>query len=276
MPIQFFEADAQGAVVPSSYRTLRFPGGEQHAVEPDLVVGTQIAWVQAGGSEELFALAMWADSVRRAGATAVALMPYLPGARQDRGRPLGAKVYADFVNQMRLDQVVCFDPHSDVMPALLDNCRVVPLASLPQWADGTWSDVVGVVAPDAGARKRAETVAAVMGMPVFQANKHRDFQTGKLSGFSCEPLPGEGRLLVVDDICDGGRTFIGLADAAGLPPERLALWVSHAVFSQGSELLADRFGTVATTDSHPGHENGRLTGVQITPLFDHLIKEALQ
>ena len=83
------------------------------------------------------------------------------------------------------------------------------------------ADYVGLICPDAGAAKRTEAVAEALALPVFYARKKRDFATGRLSGFACEPLPPEGRLIVVDDICDGGGTFRGLAEATGLAPQRL-------------------------------------------------------
>ena len=85
--------------------------------------------------------------------------------------------------------------------------------------------------------------------------KVRDFATGKLSTFQCEDLPETGRLLVVDDICDGGGTFMGLAQATGLPKERLDLWVSHGVFSRRAAQITSAYGCIFTTDSHPGHRN---------------------
>lgn len=265
--ISFYESSASGRrPSPVFVRTMTFPGGEAHIVEEVLRTphGKQIAYVQGGDGDTLMKLAMWADSCRQLGLETIAVIPYLPGARQDRGRPLGAKVYADFINSMRLDRVICFDPHSDVMPALLDRCTVVHLHDLVRWV--TFPSVVGVIAPDVGARKRAEGVASVLKVPLYQATKHRDFSTGKLSGFACEPLPDKGTLLVVDDICDGGGTFVGLADA--IDRGQLALWVSHGIFSKGTFDLRQRYSHIYTTDSHPGHPQ---VDVQITPLLNFLL-----
>lgn len=263
-----------------------FPGGESHvalgqdAPAPTEVIRpmpatrrnahtTQVAYLHGASGDDLMTLAMWADAAKRNGHASVAFIPYLPGARQDRGVPLGAKVYADFINSLDIDRIVCVDPHSDVMPALLNRLTVINLDQLPIWPHlGTF---VGVIAPDAGARKRAELVAGKLGVPIYQANKHRDFATGKLSGFTCEALPETGNLLVVDDICDAGGTFHGLAAATGLPAERLALWVTHGVFSPRAESLSERFALIATTDSHPGHDNGRLPDAYVNNLRDIML-----
>ena len=192
--------------------------------------------------------------------------------------PFGAKVYANMINAAELDAVVCFDPHSHVMPELINNLIVVDSDRVIRDAvlgrsgleqDPTKGGYVGVICPDEGAHERTERVAKTLGLPVFYAKKHRDFQTGKLSGFSCEPVPAEGRLLVVDDICDGGGTFMGLAEAIGVDRSRLSLWVSHGVFSGKADQLPTAYGQIYTTDSHPGAHRAEV-GAKVTPLLHYL------
>jgi len=211
---------------------------------------------------------------------------YLPGGRQDRrlaGEALSAAVYADLINSCRFERVVCFDPHSDVMPALINNCVVVPPTNVVSHAlglnDGERID--GVISPDAGAAKRATLVAEALGVPVFHALKHRDVRTKQISGFRCECLPAKGRLLVVDDICDGGGTPKGLAEAIQIPKERLALWVSHGIFSGNSAMLGAYYSTIYTTDSHEGssmdcHLRRKQAGASnkefIVPVFPILLR----
>lgn len=106
---------------------------------------------------------------------------------------------------------------------------------------------------------------------MFRAEKHRNPDTGKLDGFSCEPLPETGRFLVVDDICDGGGTFMGLAGSTGLPKERLGLWVSHGVFSGRAPQLAEHFGEIVTSDSYPAQNP--VEGLRTVPLTPYLTEE---
>lgn len=237
---------------------IRLPGGEWHMAAGGVPMSSAVqkAVFPGASADDLVALSIWADAVHRDGGIPRAAIPYLPGARQDRrapGEALSAAVYARIINGCRLDRVVCLDPHSDVMPALLDRLVVVDLLAVVRNAIKAMPEnLVGVVAPDAGATKRARRVAEELHLPLYQALKHRDGATGKLSRFTCEPLPERGSLLVVDDICDGGRTFAGLAEATGLPRERLALWVTHGVFSVGAVMLESRYSVVFTTNSHPG------------------------
>jgi ribose-phosphate pyrophosphokinase len=244
-------------LVPNTANKLfQMPGGEWH-INGDALEGEHIAFVQGSSADDLMALAIWADAVHRDRGTPMALIPYLPGARQDRrlpGEALSTRVYADMINSMQLKRVVYLDPHSVAMPACLANGVEAALPPVVSAAVGDATLLVpfaGVIAPDAGAAKRAAAVAELFGVPCFQALKHRDPKTGKLSGFSCETLPPAGRLLIVDDICDGGGTFKGLAEATGLPRERLALYVSHGIFSKGAETLDKHFSAIYTTDAHP-------------------------
>ncbi|MFJ2620081.1 phosphoribosyltransferase family protein [Glutamicibacter sp. NPDC087344] len=255
--IKVYAKVSAGFSVYSDVEFFSFPGGEHH-LKPGPAAGEQMpTHVVVSGSDvnDYLKAALWIDYAKRQGAEHVAAhIPYLPAARADRGEPFGALVYANLINAMGADEVICFDPHSPVMPALINNLKIVSSAAAIA-AHTAGRGYVGIIAPDAGAVQRATDAARAMELPVIRASKVRDFATGKLTGFACEDLPNEGRLLVVDDICDGGGTFRGLAAATGLGPERLDLWVSHGIFSKAAGELRNHYGAILTTDSHPGHTN---------------------
>lgn len=267
--ISFREKLGNGFTVDSPLQPFFFPDGAAH-IKGDLDgldISYHIADVRALSHDDLFTLAMWLDKVTDGPWSknrTVLLMPYLPGARSDRGAPNGSRVYAEFLSNLDFDQIITLDPHSSFMPGLIhnsfwqnDNLTVFPVERIiakeiqDRESDQRPQPYVGVIAPDRGAVPRAKQAAKVMGVPVYRAEKTRDFETGALTGFHMiDSLPDRGRLLIVDDICDGGGTFIGLADATDLEPERLDLWVTHGIFSQGVNRLLDRFGEVHTTDSY--------------------------
>lgn len=260
--IKFRARAAAGWRVDQPLTAMKFPAGEAHIktpeddgnYTPELAVWTADADTL---NDDLVTLAMYADYARQRGVKPRLFAPYFPGARQDLGNPFGAKVYADLVNSMNFAEVTILDPHSPVIVDLIDRVRVLDAAhvltkSIFGRAELVTNDWVGVISPDAGAVDRTKRVADKLGLPMFKAEKHRDFETGKLSGFSCEDVPAEGRLLVVDDICEGGGTFLGLADAIGVGRDRLALWVTHGSFSGRAGQLREVFGKIYTTDSHMG------------------------
>lgn len=237
---------------------MRFPAGEHHfTLGPAAGQQTPVRVLITGAdANDYIKAGLWIDYAHQLRHKVEAVIPYLPAARADRGMPFGAKVYANLINSLEADQVTCLDPHSPVITELVHNLKIVESAAIiaadPRIAQRKY---VGVIAPDAGAEVRAQKAADALEIPLFRAAKQRDFATGKLSGFSCEQLPETGRLLVVDDICDGGGTFRGLAQSTGLSSDRLDLWVSHGVFSAKAARLRENFGAVFTTDSHPGHRN---------------------
>ncbi|QIK63332.1 ribose-phosphate pyrophosphokinase [Leucobacter viscericola] len=239
----------------SAAEPFRFPGGEWHLRVPT-AEAPAFARVTGCDANDLVVLGLWADWVHSLGHRAVAHLPYLPAARADRGTPFGAQVYANLINTCNLDEVVVFDPHSPVAPSLINNVRIVESTAVIAERVIPSGNYEAILAPDAGAVHRAQLVADRMGLPLFTATKSRDFDTGKLTGFHApENLPRLGRVLVVDDICDGGGTFMGLAKATGLHRDQLDLWVSHGIFSGRAPQLRESYGTVFTTDSHPGAAN---------------------
>ena len=274
MAIEFFAQQADG-IAPSAIEPFRFPGGEWHLHLPTEPETPAYALVTGCTADDLVLLGLWADSARQAGHRAIARIPYLPAARADRGTPFGAKVYADLINAAGLDEVVVFDPHSPVAPGLVQHIRVVYSAEVLAdvlRAAGKADTYSAVLAPDKGAVDRASKAADALGLPLFTATKTRDFATGKLTNFEVPALPAEGKILVVDDICDGGGTFRGLATAAGIGSDRLGLWVSHGIFSGAANQLTEYFAEIWTTDSHPGARRADI-GAKVIELAPYLESE---
>jgi ribose-phosphate pyrophosphokinase len=179
------------------------------------------------------------------------VLPYLPGARQDRSNPTGdvlfsARSIAREINLRRFSKVVSVDPHSPVMPRYIQNFREYPLERV---AEKFWKGYTGVIAPDKGAKDRASRVANAMGLPVYFGGKTRDVSTGALTGFEVEELPKGGHFLVADDICDGGGTFIGLGEKIREQGCYADLFVTHGIFSKGTRGMKEIFKNIYTTDT---------------------------
>jgi ribose-phosphate pyrophosphokinase len=212
----------------------------------------------------LLATLFWVDALAERGVDAPKLfIPQVPGARQDRLNDSGdflftAKSVAGLINARRFPAVGVLDPHSDVITALLDRC----LAVHPTFQVAAWNgSYVGVIAPDAGAEKRARLFAQANNLPLFHAWKTRDVSTGSISGFGVEPLQ-PGHYLVVDDLCDAGGTFIGLAGVLAAAGCTADLYVTHGLFTRGTQPLLDCYTQVITTDSTVGEK----PGVHIIPV----------
>lgn len=225
-----------------------------------------------------FAEAMALIAASEDGSPGRLIVPCFPGARQDRHNDEPGSDYlftlgftADMVRDQEdsLVEVVVVDPHSDVTPASLPVCRAVKPHDFLDIPAGKYA---AVVAPDGGAEKRAGGVARKLGVPLIHAWKTRDVATGRISGFGVQPIPAElrgGLALVVDDICDGGGTFLGLATELRRIGLRAHLYVTHGVFSQGTEKLLEAYeGHVYATDT----VIAPAPGVIRVPICERLLK----
>ncbi len=223
---------------------------------------------------EFHAGMMFAQALRSMKVPVVNLyMPFAFGARQDRRNftgdiLFGAKYYADIINSIGFDTVTIVDPHSNVTPALINNRRIITAGDVLRagMSPKFGSYYAGVIAPDGGATARAYDVAEKIRAPkVIQAWKHRDVSNGAITGFGIEPIEA-GEYLVVDDICDGGGTFNGLAS---ILPEGVEcdLYVTHGIFSQGLRELKKNFKRIITTDSIPNYET-ELTIIRLKEHFN--------
>lgn len=261
----------------------RFPGGEVHVTLPELAywdVEAVNVEVKLRCSDGVMALAMVKEALDyecvRKDMHKNLTMGYIPYARQDRRcnerESLSIKVFAGMINAMKFDSVMVVDPHSDVAPALLDNVvRITDQTDLLGRFKQHHGDLyqklhdeeLTLVAPDVGASKKIESVAKHFNHESFiQGHKRRDLKTGHLSGFGYTGVVRGRDLLIVDDICDGGGTFIGLAhELLEGGANTVSLYVTHGIFSAGKgphHLLDNGIHKIYTTDSYYDGLNSNL------------------
>lgn len=249
-----------------SYSTFTFPGGEIHFKLTESVNDSRkvIITHRVINFKAMGEILLASDALKRAGVKYLELfIPYFPGARQDRvmvpGEPLTVKVMADMLNSVGFDKITVFDPHSDVTPAVLNNCVVTDNHTFISECTAMLPADMLLVSPDGGALKKIYKLAQFLkNYDVVECSKSRNVQTGAISNFTVYKDDLQGRpCLIVDDICDGGGTFLGLAKvlkAKNAGPLYLA--VSHGIFSHGFEALFEVFDKIFTTNSftdHPQH-----------------------
>ncbi|MBF02273.1 MAG: phosphoribosylpyrophosphate synthetase [Flavobacterium sp.] len=255
-----------------AFQSFVFSGGEPHIKIVADFDTTQTVFVthRLNSFNDLGLFCLAVDALRRMGVkTTKAIIPYFPAARQDRvmipGEPLSVKVYADIINALQLEEIQVFDPHSEVTPALLNNCTVIPNYQFVQEVIQKIGNEVLLISPDGGALKKIYKVSEYLGgVEVVECSKSRDVKTGKLSGFKVYSEDLEGKdCLIVDDICDGGGTFIGLAEELkSKNAGNLYLAVSHGIFNKGFDSL-HVFEKIFTTNSFKDIVNDK---VEVLPL----------
>lgn len=228
-------------------------------------------------------LAQLVDAVRHQTDIAVnhLELAWLPWARQDRhmvaGDSFALKVFANLLNTLNFDKVFVLDPHSDAAAAAITNCVVIPQERclLPS---ETLRRAIGcgelmLVAPDAGALKKIHNVAKASGAQEYAIlTKERDVATGNLTGFALVAGDVAGKaVLIVDDLCDAGGTFIGSAQVLRDAGARsVSLYVTHGVFSKGVEnLLNNGIDAIYTTTSFTSPElnDPRVELIDIDTIF---------
>jgi ribose-phosphate pyrophosphokinase len=173
---------------------------------------------------------------------------YLPYARQDRacnrGEPLSIQVIAQLINSIEAFEVELIDPHSDVAGALIKNSKIITQDSIIHKLlyIKKMEDYV-LVAPDAGAYKKLNSGNYTNDLAF--ATKVRDKLTGKPTIKNIEG-DVEGRdCLIVDDICDGGRTFIELAKKLKEQKAKtISLYTTYGIYSNGIMSLEPYFDKV--------------------------------
>ncbi len=259
-----------------NFQSFIFSGGEPHIkIQSDFDINEAVTITHRLNSfNDLGLLCVTVDALRRMHVRLINLfIPYFPGARQDRvmipGEALSVKVYADILNAMNLTKIIVFDAHSEVTPALVNNCEVIANHKFIAEVLKITGSKVKLISPDGGALKKIYKVSEFLGgLEVVECSKSRDVKTGKLSGFKVynDDLQGTN-CLIVDDICDGGGTFIGLAEElkkknAG----KLFLAVSHGIFNKGFDDLKC-FDGIFTTDSFRDFEGGEVSQVKLNIIF---------
>ena len=195
-------------------------------------------------------------------------VPYFMGARSDRKFVDGGvnylkQVICPIINSLNFVTVITLDPHSDVLEACLNNYEKLDNHTVVKYAltdidnKKDAQERICLVSPDAGAYKKIFDVAKKFEIQnIVTANKVRDMRTGKILKTELPNLPGlvgdDMQYVIIDDICDGGRTFNELAKAIReqRADAKIYLVVTHGIFSAGFAELTRHFEHNYTTNSH--------------------------
>ncbi len=222
-------------------------------------------------SDDLMALFLASDALRRLWRNHVAdrdlpitvTIPYLPYARQDRvcapGESFSLALLATLINAQNYAAVRVWDVHSPVADRLIARFHTLSALKISDACRTLLAAEHVLVAPDAGATPRVAAIAQTTGRPMIAAQKRRDPGTGAIMETSL--VLDEIQLnaiaacdcLIVDDICDGGRTFIELAHK--LRPftrGKISLYITHGIFSQGLAVFDGAIDRVYCPNVWPG------------------------
>lgn len=191
-------------------------------------------------------------------------IPYCIGGRSDRKFVDGGinyikTVIAPILNSQNYNKVIILDPHSDILEACINNFKKKTNVNLVRFALSLIDNKDGAqgrtafISPDAGALKKIYDLAKIFKVEnVTTASKVRDVLTGNIvrTELPTVNLDGIEQIVIVDDICDGGRTFIELAKVIREQTDKpIYLIVTHGIFSAGYTELNKYFSRIFTTNS---------------------------
>jgi len=255
------------------YKISKFPDGQQGflILNPTTVIKNSDVVIKSrlNDFKDLEIIISATSCLREIGVKNISLyIPYFLGGRSDRKFENGGTNYiknviSPIINLQNYTSVTVVDPHSDVIEACINNFRKIDNVDLVKFAlDDYKSDKkIVVVSSDAGALKKVFNVVEKIssewaGYPVLIGSKHRDIK-GKITHTS---VPDSDKYVdhdyfIIDDICDGGRTFIEVAKVIQEQIDlnngkgQLYLVITHGIFSAGLEELKKYFQRIWTTNS---------------------------
>lgn len=240
------------------YTLSRFPDGEVQISLGDFSHKDQICVkCRITNAEELFIVTQVLDILDRHDVYYDVDIFYLMGMRMDRvmdfNRPFTLKVVSTILSTSKAHEIRILEPHSKRIFDLSNIFTEYIDDSLEEFKTGLLS-CHQLVLPDAGAQKRYPNVSKA----IF-CSKVRDEQTGKLTGFEVKnPKDIQSKdLLILDDLCDGGGTFCGIAAELRKykPDADINIFVTHMVNRKGIENLAKTFNKVHFTNSYRTWDN---------------------
>lgn len=192
--------------------------------------------------------------------------PYFLGSRSDRQFEEGSNNYlkdviCPIINSLKFESVTVLDPHSNCLEMGLNNFKPLDNRELVKFAlsriyEPNTKDNFVLVSPDAGASHKIYKAAELQYFrgDIITCSKERD-KDGKLTKTIIPSLPSielERDLIIIDDICDGGATFINIAKMIKLRGQlgKIYLIITHGIFSKGFKELSQYFDGIYCTNSY--------------------------
>ena len=239
------------------YKVFHFPDGEiqielgEFSHKEDVLIKCRIT-----NAEELMVLCQVMDILDRHEIEYSTRIYYLMSMRMDRvmdfNRPFSLKVVTKILNSYNCQSYEIIEPHSNTTQTLCKHCYPFYGECRPDFSN------YQIVFPDAGAKERYS-----LGYEqdlCITCSKVRDEATGRILEIKINNPEDllKKPLMIIDDLCDGGGTFCGIAQAfskLGITKDKLNISVVHMVNPKGIENLSKNFNHVWFTNSYKDWEN---------------------
>jgi len=237
------------------FKQWKFPGGE---------VGVQLLNIDTSskyvvhmlfeGSDDIMVFLNVCDALSRSKVNyynVTAYIPYLPYARQDRvcnvGESFALEVFIYQLAQTACSEYTFCDIHSKVGLDMLD------FYGINYTNQEQWKCAIGlpefdvIIAPDKGAMSKIydHTQVKIGNTGVVCLSKTRIDSKIIYKDYEFDTI--KGNVCVMDDLVDGGKTFIEVAKMLRKTQPNitsLSLYVTHGIFSKGIEVILEHFDKI--------------------------------
>jgi ribose-phosphate pyrophosphokinase len=251
-----------------NYKVSKFPDGQQSITITSGIYNENIPVLiksRLNSFMDLELIICATQCLKEMGVKNISLyIPYCIGGRSDRKFVDGGVNYiktviAPIINLQNYNEVIILDPHSDILEACINNFKKNTNVDLVRFALSLIDNKDGAqgrtafISPDAGALKKIYDLAKIFKVDnVTTASKVRDVLTGNIvrTELPTMNLDGIEQIVIVDDLIDGGRTFIELAKVIKQQTNKpIYLIVTHGIFSAGIGELNVYFDGIFCTNS---------------------------
>ena len=234
----------------------RFPDGEGYVRIAEVVQGRDVVVVQSTAPDmNLVELLLWQDAAWEAGARNVStVIPYLGYARQDRafqpGESVSSRAAARAIASSS-DRILTIDPHKYEVLRFFGG-KGHAASAVPQLAETlkAWG-VDAVLAPDKGARDRAEEAARLIGAKADHMEKTRLSATQVRMQAKSLDVAGRKVAIVDDLIASVGTMLTAAQQLKAQGATHVFAACTHGLFTGGAvpRLLAGGIDRILTTDT---------------------------
>lgn len=273
MGLKLFDGD--GDLLPVKF--LGFSGGERHVQLLDFSYSEKF-YIKSNiwSSDDIMDLLILSDALNRKfdNISIDVEIPYLPYARQDRvcsdGQSFSLNVFSRILSTIKsVENIYIWDAHSQVAVELTGAVNIKP-----QYIIKSSNELVNIITdfnsvmicPDKGAVKRTNEIVSFFEKDfqpdhIVYCEKVRDPSTGQITHTDVRIDNLEGRTAIItDDICDGGYTFIKIAEQLkDKGAKEVILFVTHGIFSKGLDVFDGLIDHIFTTNSFKHEQDNRLT-----------------
>lgn len=242
-----------------NYKIHKFPDGQYQLEILDCLCNVKDKFRVVSrlcNGDDLFILLQLDDIMRRNGLRYDLYIPYLIGSRCDRlfsyNQSITIDIVINLLRELNCNKIEILDPHSS---RSLDSINCIYKCN--------WSIInqlhihkENIALPDEGSIDRFKSSPSnyfIDDVSFIYCSKIRDQKTNKLSGFRIDRYDTyikDKPIYLVDDLCDGGGTFLGLAEKLReLNPVSLNLVVTHAIQTDGLSKVSKVYDKVYITNS---------------------------